>query len=335
MDAGSSSLSGLTETVSASRVTDAIPRIREVTTMPASALLALVTACLLWGTTGVVATFMTTDVSPLAIGAFTMGVGGAILLTVTWRAVRAAVSVAGARRWIVLGGVGVFVYPLAFYTGMDLVGVAVGNSIALGSGPLFAAVIEGIAARKRASVTWGIALVISLCGLALVALDRSSESSGSLVGILFGLVAGAAYALYSVAGSRLIAAGASFSGAMGAVFGAGAIPLLGVLAVTGGPLVANVDNVARGAYLAIGPLVLAYLLFGFALTRVSAASATLVTLLEPVFSVVLAILVLGEMLTPAGWLGIALLLCAVGIASRRPAQGQSAQNGASASNLET
>jgi DME family drug/metabolite transporter len=303
--------------------------------LPASALLALVTACALWGTTGVVATFMTDDVSPLAVGAFTMGVGGIVLLAITWRSARSVFTVPGAMRWVALGGLGVFVYPLAFYTSMDLVGVAVGNSIALGSGPLFAGVIEGFATRKRPTALWAVALGVAIVGLVLVALDRNSGESNSVLGIALGLLAGAAYALYSVSGARLIAAGVTFRGSMGAVFGSGSIPLLGVLALTGTPLVSDAGNLARGAYLAVGPLVLAYLLFGYALTRVSAASATLVTLLEPVFSVVLAVIILGETLSQAGWLGIVLLISAVALASVRRPSRKSGSNTTIASNLDT
>jgi len=278
---------------------------------------------------------MTDDVSPLAVGAFTMGVGGILLLVITWRSVRAAFAVAGALRWVVLGGIGVFVYPLAFYSGMDLVGVAVGNSIALGSGPLFAGAIEGLVTRKRPTALWGVGLGVAIVGLVLVALDRNTGGSNAVAGIALGLVAGLAYALYSVSGARLIVAGVTFRGSMGAVFGAGSVPLLVVLAVTGAPLVTDTSNLVRGTYLALGPLVIAYLLFGFALTRVTAASATLVTLLEPVFSVVLAVLILGEVLSSVGWLGIALLIAAVAIASlRRPAR-KSGENASFASNLET
>ena len=303
--------------------------------MPTSAVLALVTACALWGTTGVVASFMTDDVSPLAVGAFTMGVGGLALLAVTWRAVRTVPSIAGSLRWVILGGLGVFIYPLAFYSGMDLVGVAVGNSIALGSGPLFAGVVEGFLTRKRPSVVWFIALVVAIGGLVLVALDRHAGGSGSLLGIMLGLVAGLAYALYSVAAARLIAAGVAFRGAMGAVFGAGAMPLLVVLFFTGAPLVTDSSNLARGVYLAIGPLVIAYVMFGYALTRVTAASATLVTLLEPVFSVMLAVLILRETLSSGGWLGIVLLIAAVALASLRFPTRKSPTLTAIASNLET
>ena len=303
--------------------------------MSPSALFALLASCLMWGTTGVVASFMTADVSTLAIGSFTMGIGGLILAAITWRDVRAALAIPAARAWILWGGLGVLVYPLAFYTGMDLIGVAVGNSIALGSGPLFAGLIEWVATRAAPTVRWFIALVVAGIGLVFVAIARGAEGNGSLAGIGFGLLAGIAYALYSVSGSRVIASGANFRGAMGAVFGAGAVPLLVVLAFTGLPLVSDSQNLLRGAYLALGPLVLAYLFFGYALTKVTAATATLVTLLEPAFSVILAVLILGETLPPIGWWGTGLLICGVVIATAGVRARKSAENDRSATTLKT
>jgi DME family drug/metabolite transporter len=61
--------------------------------------------------------------------------------------------------------------------------------------------------------------------------------------------------------------------------------------------------------------VLAYLLFGFALTRASASLVTLVTLLEPVFATILAVVILGETLPAVGWMGIALLVSGVAVAT--------------------
>lgn len=302
--------------------------------MSMAALTALLAACLMWGTTGVVASFMTESVSTLAIGSFTMGVGGTILAALTWREVRAAWNIPQARHWILWGGLGVLIYPLAFYTGMDLIGVAVGNSIALGSGPLFAGLIEWVSTKARPAIRWFVALAVASVGLVLVAVARGGEGSGSLAGIGFGLVAGIAYALYSVAGSRVIAAGASFRGAMGAVFGVGAIPLLVVLALTGAPLVSDPANLVRGMYLALGPLVLAYLFFGYALTTVSASTATLVTLLEPAFAVILAVMILRESLPAIGWWGIVLLIAGVAIATVRVSRPKSVDRTTSATTLE-
>ncbi|CAB4541679.1 unannotated protein [freshwater metagenome] len=283
--------------------------------MSSSALFALIVSCLMWGTTGVVAAGMSADVSTFAIGSFTMGVGGIILAALTWPAVRKAVAIPEARWWVILGGIGVVVYPLAFYAGMRDAGVAVGNTVALGSGPLFAGVIEWLATKRKPTQRWFLALGIAGLGLAFVGVARGGTSEVGLNGVLLALIAGMAYALYSVAGSRVIAAGASFRGSMGAVFGSGALPLLVVLVLTGGPLLSDFDNLARGAYLALGPLVLAYLLFGYALTRASASLVTLVTLLEPVFATILAVLLLGEVLPPIGWVGIGLLVSGVAVAT--------------------
>ena len=283
--------------------------------MSSSALFALIVSCLMWGTTGVVAAGMSADVSTFAIGSFTMGVGGIILAALTWPAVRKAVAIPEARWWVLLGGIGVVVYPLAFYAGMRDAGVAVGNTVALGSGPLFAGVIEWLATKRKPTQRWFLALGIAGLGLAFVGVARGGTSEVGLNGVLLALIAGMAYALYSVAGSRVIAAGASFRGSMGAVFGSGALPLLVVLVLTGGPLVSDFDNLVRGAYLALGPLVLAYLLFGYALTRASASLVTLVTLLEPVFATILAVLLLGEVLPPVGWVGIGLLVSGVAVAT--------------------
>lgn len=269
----------------------------------------------MWGTTGIVAAGMTPDVSTFAIGAFTMGVGGIILAALTWPSVRRALSIPEARWWVLLGGLGVLIYPLAFYAGMRDAGVAVGNTVALGSGPLFAGVIEWLTAGRRPTQRWFLALGIAGAGLFFVGIARGGTSEVGLTGVLLALVAGMAYALYSVAGSRVIAAGANFQGSMGSIFGAGALPLLVVLAFTGGPLVSDFDNLARGAYLALGPLVLAYLLFGYALTRASASLVTLVTLLEPVFATILAVVLLGEILPPIGWVGIGLLVSGVAVAT--------------------
>ena len=57
----------------------------------AAAIGALVLASVLWGTTGTSATFLTGGVSPLAIGATTMTLGGALLFATSARSSLAVV----------------------------------------------------------------------------------------------------------------------------------------------------------------------------------------------------------------------------------------------------
>lgn len=282
-----------------------------------SGIVALVLACLLWGTTGTTATFLPDAASPLAIGAATIGIGGAILFLTAPRMSAAVLRDGTGRRWALVGALGVVVYPLAFYTSMDLVGVAVGNVVALGSGPVFAALLEWIVERDRLSGRWFASTALAVAGIAMLAVGReaggAAETPGSAVlGVGLGLLAGLAYALYTYASSRAIRAGHPSRGVMGGMFGAGAVVLLPLLIVIGAPLLATPLSVGLTAYLALGPMALAYVLFGIGLRSVRSSTATTITLLEPVVATVLAVLVVGERLTGLGWAGLVLVL--VGLA---------------------
>jgi DME family drug/metabolite transporter len=281
---------------------------------------ALILASLLWGTTGTVASFMPENVSPLAIGAATMTVGGILLFVTSAAPSVAALRDAASRPWLFIGAVGVFVYPLAFYSSMNLAGVAVGNLVSLGSGPVFAALYEWLWERRKLSKLWLFCTLLALGGILLLAMGSQREEAAGPVdaaslalGILLGLVAGAAYALYTYASSRAIGAGARSRGAMGAMFGLGAILLAPVLIVTGAPLLQSGITIGLSAYLAIGPMFIAYLLFGLGMRTLLSSTATTITLLEPIVATVLAVLIVGERLDVAGWAGFSLVLAAVAV----------------------
>lgn len=279
--------------------------------------MALLLASLLWGTTGTTATFLPHDVSPIAIGASTMGIGGLLLFATGPRLSMSVLRDRSGRRWAAIGALGVFVYPLAFYSAMHLAGVAVGNVVALGSGPVFAAVFEWVGERRPLSRRWAVSTGLAVLGIAGLAFGRQAGSggagAGTLPGVALGLLAGAAYALYTYASSRTIQSGKPSRGVMGAMFGLGAVLLLPVLLVTGAPLLRSWSSVAIAGYLAIGPMFVAYLLFGVGLRTVRSSSATTITLLEPVVATLLAVLVVGERLEPVGWAGLLLVFAGLAI----------------------
>lgn len=286
-------------------------------------MLALILASVLWGTTGTAASFLPEAVSPLAIGASTMGIGGLLLFAFSARSSMAALRDPSARRWLLLGSVGVFVYPLAFYSAMSEAGVAIGNVVALGSGPIFAALFEWLWERQRLSARWAVSAGIAIVGIALLSTGRitaPAESANVPFGIALGLLAGLAYALYTYSSTRALAASHSGRAVMGGMFGIGAVLLAPVLLVTGAPLLASVQSVAIASYLAMGPMFAAYLMFGFALRAVRSSVATTVTLIEPIVATVLAVVVVGEVLGGSGWAGLALILLGVTllVSARQP-----------------
>ncbi|PRY67087.1 DME family drug/metabolite transporter [Glaciihabitans tibetensis] len=288
-----------------------------------SATAALVVASLLWGTTGTAASFLGAEVSPIAIGACTMAIGGILLFITAATGALAAIRSRAAVPWLVVGALGVVVYPLAFYTAMDLAGVAIGNVVALGSGPVFAALFEWLWERQRLSRRGMFSTALAVAGVILLGIfghaDAGAGGGNVPLGVLLGLLAGCSYALYTYSSTRVIRLGHSGRAAMGATFGLGSLGLLPVLLVTGAPILATPGNVAIAAYLALGPMFVAYVFFGFGLGTLRSSAVTTITLLEPVVATVLAVLVVGERLTAVGWASIVLILAGVTIlASARP-----------------
>ena len=272
---------------------------------------AITVTSILWGTTGTAATFAP-DAGPLAIGAAALGLGGLLQALIAIPALRTALPLLRRRRGVVaLGAVAVAVYPLAFYSSMHLAGVAIGSVVSLASAPLASGLLERLVEGRRLGPWWALAAGLGIAGSIMLTLSKLHDPSGSLtetvVGIMLGLVAGAAYATYSWVAHGLMASGVSRAASMGAVFGAGGALLMPVLLLTGAPLVASAQSFSVAAYMALVPMFLGYVLFGFGLTKVSASTATTITLTEPAVATLLAVVIVGEQLPALGWVGLAII----------------------------
>jgi DME family drug/metabolite transporter len=291
--------------------------------------LAILLAAVLWGTTGTAASFLPAGVTPVATGAATMSIGGLLLFTVAPRPSWAALRGEATRGWLLAGGACVVAYPLTFYSSMSLAGVAVGNVVSLGSAPVFAAVLERVLEGHRLRPAWWGTTVLAVTGIVLLgaagpvhADANGPRNPGDAVwGIALGLVAGASYAGYTYCSRRAMQRGCESGAAMGAMFGAGAVLLLPVLIATGAPLTQSAGSLGIAAYLAIGPMFLAYLAFGSGLRRVHSSTATTLTLLEPVVATLLAVVVVGERLATLGWTGILLIGIALALTTAGGALG--------------
>ena len=60
--------------------------------------------------------------------------------------------------------------------------------------------------------------------------------------------------------------------------------------------------------MAVVPMFLGYLMFGYGLKQVKASTATLLTMLEPIVATLLAVVILDETFVFVGWLGMGLIL---------------------------
>lgn len=301
---------------------------RTASTPAVGAIFMLLVASVLWGTTGTAAA-QTQGVSPLAIGAASLGIGGILQAAIATKQLTAAKDALRVnRRFVILGALGILIYPLAFYSSMRLGGVALGTVISLGTAPLFSGLLERLVDGVKLTQRWYLAAFLGILGSCLLGFARANgeqaNASQVLASCLLGLAAGASYAVYSWATSTLMSAGVERKAAVGSVFGLGGVLLMPVLLATGAPLLSTPVNLAAAAYLALIPMFLGYVLFGIALTKVSASTATTVTLSEPAVAAALAVGLLGERLGAFGWLGM-LLIGAALIVLLAPVKGRKTQ----------
>lgn len=275
----------------------------------------VLTAAVLWGTTGTAATFAP-GVSALAIGAAAMGIGGLLQALVGMGKIWASRARLRTVAWEVFAGsVAVAVYPLAFYSSMQLAGVAIGTVVSIGSAPIAAAVIERVLDHRPLMVRWGLSAAAAVGGAVMLCATKMPPAGANgwttLLGITLGLVAGITYALYSWSAQRMMSRGVERPAAMGAIFGVGGLLLLPVLVASGAPFLASWTNAGVGLYMAIVPMFLGYLAFGRGLASVRASTAIVLTLVEPVVAALLAAIVVGEHIALSGWLGISMVLASV------------------------
>ncbi|CDU15646.1 DMT family transporter [Vibrio coralliirubri] len=284
--------------------------------------LAILFASILWGTTGTAASFAP-DLSPLAIGAFSMGVGGLMQAGLAYRKILFAFDkLLQNKKLLAVSALALAVYPLAFYSSMKLSGVAIGTVVSIATAPFFSALLECLISKENnINRRWLTSFAIGVVGIGMLVLSESSSTNEpgddlKLLGIALGLLAGLCYAIYSWATKALIDKGIKSQAAMGSIFGLGAMLLLPTLWFTGDNLFSSQTNVLVISYLTLIPQCLGYVAFSFGLRHVTASSANLLTLFEPVVAAVLAVCVVGELIPFTGWLGMSLIVLCLFIQSK-------------------
>lgn len=271
-------------------------------------------ASIVWGTTGTAATFAP-EVSAAAIGAAAMGIGGLLQAALAAKGIKKSYKKLIAHwKYILLGSLAVATFPLSFYASMRFAGVTIGTVVSIGSAPLFAALIEYRVEGFKLTKRWWIGASLGVTGMALLSLAESgtnihpSSHNAVVTGVLLGVLAGLTYAIYSWSSRRMMLRGIPSKVAMGSTFGIGGLLLMPVLFATGAPFLYSWNNALVGLYMVLIPMFTGYVCFGYGLARVQASMATTLTLFEPAVAAVLAVIIVGERLPLAGWLGIGLIL---------------------------
>ncbi|MDW1551686.1 EamA family transporter [Vibrio sp. YT-18] len=284
--------------------------------------LSILFASTLWGTTGTAAS-LAPDVSALAIGAFSMGIGGFMQACMSAKSLKRDFrKVVHKKKTLLVSIIALATYPLAFYSSMRFAGVAIGTVISISTAPFFSALLECLFSRNQTITKhWMMSFAIGVTGITLLLASESSANSlfdhdMKHWGVLLGLLAGLTYAIYSWGVKAMIDHGIESQTAMGSVFGIGGVLLLPTLFITGDNLFASSTNTTVMLYMALIPMGLGYVAFGFGLRFVTASGASILTLFEPVIAAALAVAIVGEEISFIGWVGITLTLVCLFLQSK-------------------
>jgi drug/metabolite transporter (DMT)-like permease len=278
---------------------------------PASKARLQIHACvLLWGFTAILGKLITLPALPLVWWRMLLVALALLLVPKVWRGVFAMPS---RLRWAYAGiGVLVSLHWLTFYAAIKLSNASVGATcIALG--PVFLSLIEPWIARRKFDPR---ELLIGIAVVPGVALVVGGVPAGMRIGIVVGACSALLVALFSSLNKRLVEHGDPLTVTCielgtGTLFLTALAPLL---PHTGAIFVLpDAHDAWMLLALSFGCTLLPFALALVALRHLTAFGTQMVTNLEPVYAIVLAIVLLGEQheLGVRFYLGVAVILAAV------------------------
>lgn len=275
--------------------------------------LGVVTASVLFGTSGTARSFAPDSASSLSVAGVRLMVGALPLLA--YGLATDGRNRPRLRAEAVAAGAAMALFQVCFFSAMEHSGVAVGTMLTIGSGPVIAAAIDTVAGRRPTGRVLA-ALVAALAGLAMLVLGSPPEgdTSFSFVGLFFGLGAGACYAVYTLLCKRLLDAGWSGTWTMAWSFVVAAVLATGFVVPSSLEWLGTPSGPVTVGYLGLVTISAAYLLYARSLSRLTGSTVVTLTLVEPVTATSLGALVLDERITAVSWAGAAVVVAALVVA---------------------
>lgn len=216
---------------------------------------------------------------------------------------------------VAMGAIGYAGQAFSYFTALTLASAGL-VSLLLYLYPAIVAILSRIVFRHSLTRIQIAAVVVALVGSVLTI---GKAGDGKPLGIFFGILAAFMYSGYILTGSRFpkdVTPTASTT----VITSAAAMTYAVVVAVKGFHPPGTRTGWLAVVVIAIVCTVLAILFFFEGLERVGAVRASVFSTLEPVFTVVLAAIVLGEAITPMRVLGGALIVGAVLLLARENAK---------------
>lgn len=275
-------------------------------------MLQVLAAGVLWGTVGPAQVMAGSSAPPVTLGAARILLGGMILaafVLLTRRGEFRGMSL----KPLLAASAATGIFQASFLTAVDRTGAAVATAVVFGLVPVTTGVVERIVLGTRLTGRWGIGTGFAIVGCSFLTIPGASVSV-DLAGVGLGIVAACCFGTYTVAAKRLSTDGASMPAAVSVTLLVGGTFLL-PWATAGIPDLVKPQSIALVAWLGVAATAVAYMFFVTGLRRITPSTAGTLGLAEPLVAAALALLVLGERLSPSETAGAALLLGGLALVS--------------------
>jgi Predicted permease, DMT superfamily len=288
-------------------------------------------AMILWGTAGTAQSFAK-NISPFWIGALRLMLACLIFHSICYFFKRTtAASNASTTTpqpipynktyWksIAISGLSIGLFNLAFFTGVNLTGIAIGTITIIGSSPIWAGLLQAVIMRQPPSRLWWAGTFCAIMGGVWMIMMQASSWQINYMGLTICLSGGFCYALYTITSKRLVSTNSPLY-VTTHTFSVAALVAVSTAFITTGLPTITLGNLGIIVYLAVFTTCIAYLLYTNALKTISAPTGVALTLLEPVTAFVLAIFVVKEPINMLAIIGLCLILIGLALVLRSEMQ---------------
>ena len=209
------------------------------------------------------------------------------------------------------GILSVVMFTFCYYKTIELSTLSVA-AVLMYTAPIFVMIISVLFFKEKLTFNKIIALILSFAGCAFVSGIVGTAIKIETAALIFGILTGFGYSLYTIFGSRLILRG---YGTLQIIFYTFLFALIGAVFILfatgdGGALHYPFEAWFWAFLMAIFNTILPYLFYTLGLKNMDASKAPIIATVEPVAATVLG-LFYGEGLTVFGVIGIALVLSSV------------------------
>lgn len=207
---------------------------------------------------------------------------------------------------MVMGGLGYVGQSSAYFTALNYASASL-VALLLYLYPALVTALAALVLKEKITKAQIRALVAALAGTALIV---GWEISGQFIGIILGISAALLYSVYITAGSRIIPKGDVLPATTVIILSAAAV--FGLINLSQGlQLPSTAEGFIYMILVAVVGTVIALVTFFVGMEKIGPTSASTISTLEPVVTIIAAVIFLGEKMYVHNYIGGALILGAI------------------------